>query len=102
MHTDIPETSAPNESRRDLFKMAGFGLAATLAPGLALAQLKAESGSPSLSLQRKGIDRALNIINPDILEAEAKKVYSEAVYAFVTQGSGKQWTLRENQYAWDD
>lgn len=102
MHADIPTPSAPNESRRDLFKMAGFGLAATLAPGIALAQLKAESGSPSLALQRKGIDRALNIINPDLLEAEAKKIYSEAVYVFVTQGSGKQWTLRENQYAWDD
>lgn len=102
MRTDMPEESIQNESRRKLFKMAGIGVAATLAPGAALAQLKAESGSPSLSLVRKGIDRALDVINPDLLEAEAKKVYSEAVYAFVTQGSGKQWTLRENQYAWSD
>lgn len=102
MHNDRPEASAPDASRRELFKLAGAGLAATLAPGVALAQLKAESGSPTLSLERKGIDRALNVINADLLEAEAKKMYTEAVYAFVTQGSGKQWTLRENQYAWDD
>lgn len=102
MPIDMPEASAPNESRRKLLKVAGIGLAATLVPGMALAQLKAESGSPPLSLQRKGIDRALNVINPDLLEAEAKKVYSEPVYLFVTQGSGKQWTLRENQYAWSD
>lgn len=102
MRIHMPEAPVPNESRREIFKMAGIGLAATLAPGLAFAQLKAESSSPSLSLQRKGIDRALTVINPDLLEAEARKVYSEAVYVFVTQGSGKQWTLRENQYAWSD
>ncbi len=82
--------------------MVGVGLAATLVSGVAFAQFKVESGSPSISLQRKSIDRALNVINPDLLEAEAKKVYSEAVYTFVTQGSAKQWTLRENQYAWSD
>lgn len=49
MRIDLPEAPVPNESRRELCKMAGIGLAATLAPGVALAQLKAESGSPSIS-----------------------------------------------------
>ncbi len=102
MQTDSTDASIPNESRRGLFRLAGAGMAAALAPGAVLAQLKAESGSPAVTLERKGINRALDIINPDLLEAEAKKVYSDAVYIFVTQGSGKQWTLRENQYAWSD
>ena len=102
MRTDLTDLAVPNLSRRSLFRLAGAGVAATLAPGAVLAQLKAESGSPSVTLERKGINRALEIVNPDLLEAEAKKIYSDAVYVFVTQGSGKQWTLRENQYAWSD
>jgi len=102
MRTDLTDLAVPNLSRRGLFRLAGAGVAATLAPSAVLAQLKAESGSPSVTLERKGINRALEIVNPDLLEAEAKKIYSDAVYVFVTQGSGKQWTLRENQYAWSD
>ncbi|HTN66598.1 MAG TPA: hypothetical protein VL051_10495 [Burkholderiaceae bacterium] len=86
MRIDMSEISIPNESRRELFKTVGSGLAATLASGVAHAQFKAESVSPSISLQRKGIDLALNVINPDFLEAGAKKNYSEAVHIFVTRG----------------
>ena len=93
-----------NPSRRGMLQLAGAGIASAAlgATGLARAQVPEEANTEALTLMRKGIDRPLNVINIDLLEEQAKKVYTEAVHAFVTHGSGKQWTLRENQRAWGD
>ena len=91
-------------SRRNVLQFAGAGLAAAAlgATRLAQGQVPEESSTEPLSLMRKGIDRELQVINIDLLEADAKRVYTDAVYAFVANGSGKNWTLRENQRAWGD
>lgn len=92
-------------SRRNLLQLtaAGAAAAATLATTRnAFAQVPEEANTDVLSISRKGIDKALDIINIDLLEEQVRKVYSEGVTAFVMNGSGKQWTLRENQRAWDD
>ena len=95
----------PNDpSRRSLLQLAAAGFAVSALAPLrpALGQVPEEANSEALTLLRKGIDRELQVINIDLLEAEARKVYSDAVYAFVVNGSGKNWTLRENQRAWGD
>jgi L-lactate oxidase len=51
---------------------------------------------------RKGIDKDLDVINIDYLEEQAKAALSAGVYVFIANGSGKQWTLRENLHAFDD
>lgn len=61
-----------------------------------------EANTESLALTRKGIDKALNVVNIDLLQEAAAKNYSEGVRAFVFNGSGRQWTLNENQRAWGD
>ncbi|CAG9933301.1 protein of unknown function [Candidatus Nitrotoga arctica] len=81
---------------------AGLATAALGTPRTLLVQLLEEARTAALTLVRKGVDRELNVINIDLLELEAKKVYTDAVYAFVANGSGKNWTLNENQRAWGD
>ncbi len=98
------EAKLVNESRRDMFRLAGAGLgvAALGATGLARAQLPEEANTESLEIVRKGINKDIRVYNIDLLEAEAKKKYSEGVYVFVAHGSGEMWTLRENRRAFDD
>lgn len=91
-----------SSSRRGLFKYAGAGVAAMALSSQASAQVAEEAGTPALTLTRKGIDKALDVVNIDLLEEAASRNYSEGVRAFVLHGSGKQWTLKENQRAWGD
>ncbi|MGH6617971.1 MAG: alpha-hydroxy-acid oxidizing protein [Alphaproteobacteria bacterium] len=100
---------AHNLSRRNILKFAGAGVAATslaatsfTASGAAWAQVPEEAKTEPLDIVRKGIDKAFEVFNIDILEEQAKKVYSEGTYVFVANGAGRQWTLQENQRAWDD
>ena len=94
-------------SRRNALKFAGASLAATataavLAPGRVAAQLPEEANTEALNIIRKGIDRNLDVFNIDLLEQQASQVYGHGTYVFVANGSGKQWTLAENQRAWGD
>lgn len=89
-------------SRRDLLKYAGAGIATAALASRAGAQVAEEANTEPLTLTRKGIDKALNVVNIDLLQEAAAKNYSEGVRAFVFNGSGKQWTLNENQRAWGD
>jgi lactate oxidase len=61
-----------------------------------------EVNTEPLNIVRKGIDRSFEVFNIDMLEEGARKVYNDGTYVFIANGSGKQWTLRENQRAWDD
>ncbi|HRO60827.1 MAG TPA: alpha-hydroxy acid oxidase [Burkholderiaceae bacterium] len=92
-----------NASRRNALMFASASLAAaSLAPRHAAAQLADEANTAELEIIRKGIDRKLDIFNMDLLEQQARQVYGHGTYVFVANGSGKQWTLAENQRAWGD
>lgn len=92
-----------NSARRGALKFAGASLAASaLAAGNAVAQVPEEANSTELQIVRKGIDKKLDVFNMDLLEEQAKKVYGHGTYVFVANGSGRQWTLAENQRAWGD
>ena len=92
-------------SRRDILKR-GAGVAATAAGwsffGTAHAQVKEEAGTDPLQITRKGINKDLEVINIDLLEAQAKAALPEGVYVFIANGNGDQWTLRENRRAFGD
>lgn len=93
-----------NQTRRDIFRLAGAGFAAATlaASGLARAQVAEEAGTESLMIERKGINKDIRVFNIDLLEEEARLKYSNGVYVFVSHGSGDQWTLRENRRAFGD
>ncbi|MGE3290032.1 MAG: alpha-hydroxy acid oxidase [Geminicoccaceae bacterium] len=99
-----PDPIGRGLSRRNTLKGAVAGVTATslLASGATWAQVPEEAGTEPLDIVRKGIDKSFEVFNIDVLEAEARRVYSEGTYVFVANGSGRQWTLRENQRAWDD
>lgn len=99
------ETLEPSSlARRDMFKIAGAGLAtaALTSSGLARAQVPEEANTEPLMLERKGINKDIRVFNIDLLEDEAKLKYGNGTYVFVSHGSGDQWTLRENRRAFGD
>ena len=92
-------------SRREMVQLLGVGTAsaAALSPvRSALAQAQEEAQNDPLTIVRKGIDKELQVISADLLEAEAKTRLSEGVYVFISHGAGEQWTLRENRRAFGD
>jgi L-lactate oxidase len=92
-------------SRRKVFQLAGAGLASATALSVterAPAQVPEEANSPSVTIVRKGINKELDIVNIDLLEAAAKQVLPEGVFVFIANGNGEQWTLRENRRAFGD
>lgn len=94
-----------NTSRRSMLKFAGASLAAAAVSGSGTsvwAQAQEEAQNEPLTIVRKGIDKHLEVINVDLLEAEAKSKLSECVYVFISHGAGEQWTLRENRRAFGD
>jgi lactate oxidase len=100
-----PVEAVEDASRRQLFKFAGMGLAATALASsatLVAAQVPEEAKTEPLNIVRKGIDKSFEVFNIDILEEQAKRFYNDGTYVFVKHGSGRQWTLAENQRAWGD
>ena len=92
-------------SRKKVFQLAGAGLASAAALSVterATAQVPEEANSPSVTIVRKGINKELDIVNIDLLEAAAKQVLPEGVFVFIANGNGEQWTLRENRRAFAD
>lgn len=87
-----------------MFRFAGAALATAsmVSPRVLLAQVQEEAQNEAVTLVRKGIDKYLDVINVELLEAEAKKKLSECVYVFIAHGAGEQWTLRENVRAFGD
>lgn len=103
METEI--SAGDDLSRRNVLRLAGAGLAVTALAASATtaqAQVPEEANTKPLNIVRKGIDKSFEVFNIDLLEQQAKHVYNEGVYVFMANGSGKQWTLRENQRAWGD
>jgi L-lactate oxidase len=92
-------------SRRDMLRLVGVGSVSAAALSMARsarAQVAQEAENEPVTIQRKGIDKYLDVINVDLLEADAKKHLPEGVYVFIAHGAGEQWTLRENRRAFGD
>ena len=80
-------------SRRDMLRFAGAGFVAAAVlsrRGTLWAQVQEEAENEPITLVRKGIDKYLDVINVDLLEAEAKAKLSECVYVFIAHGAGEQ------------
>lgn len=92
-------------SRRDMLKLAGAGLAAAAVSSprdIAWAQKQEDVADELVTIVRRGVDKYLDVVNADLLEAEAKAKLGECVYVFIANGAGEQWTLRENRRAFGD
>jgi hypothetical protein len=84
-------------SRREVFQLAGASLASAAALSITErvpAQVPEEANSPSVTIVHKGINKELDIVNIDLLEAS---VLPEGIFVFIANGTGEQWTLRENR-----
>jgi lactate oxidase len=88
-----------------MLRLVGVGSVSAAALSMARsarAQVAQEAENEPVTIQRKGIDKYLDVINVDLLEADAKKHLPEGVYVFIAHGAGEQWTLRENRRAFGD
>lgn len=91
-----------DKSRRFLLQGAGVGLvAAAMEPAAVHA---ANGAKPMHQASQKQLpkNKPLLIVNFDLLEQEAKKVMSEAAYAYIGHAAGDEWTYRENRRACND
>jgi lactate oxidase len=52
--------------------------------------VKEEAENEPVTIVRKGIDKQIEVINVDLLEAEARRHLSEVVYVFITYSAGEQ------------
>jgi lactate oxidase len=75
-----------------MLQLAGPGLAiaALSVTRFARAQVQEEAENEPVTIVRKGIDKAIEVINVDLLEAQAKRVVPEGVYVFIAHGAGEQ------------
>ena len=97
-----------NTSRRTLIS----GLGVTVA-GLSTQAFAQANKNPAAPAQKKAVvDTATNLQSPipnkeikilslDRLEQDAKKVLSPSSYAFISNGAGGEWTLKQNRTAFD-
>jgi L-lactate oxidase len=102
-------------NRRDLL-ISSAGVAAALAAGSpAVSQNDAKPASPGLeSAPQPGTgssdtsayaaltnEKRIHVINLRDLEFEAKKILPPYSYAYISGGSGDEWTMRENEAAFN-
>lgn len=90
-------------NRRDLLLTAGA--AATVAgPGPLLAQSAPIDSVARTPAETGGVpnnEKKINIVTLRDLESEAQKVMPPSGFAFVSGGAGDEWTMRENQAAFN-
>jgi lactate oxidase len=101
----VPGAAEPkSHTRRDMFRLAGagFATAALSASGMVRAQAAEEANTESMLIERKGVNKDIDVFNIDLLEEQAKQKYGNGTYVFVSHGSGDQWTLAENRRAFGD
>jgi len=90
-------------NRRDLLLTAG--VAATVAsPRPLLAQSSPAESVAKTQADTSGVpnnEKKINIVTLRDLESDAKKVMAPFGYAYVSGGAGDEWTMRENQAAFN-
>ena len=100
-------------NRRDLL-LTGAGLAAAAAtpgssqgnpqqspPGPGSAPTPGMGTSDIAAYQALTNEKRINVINLRDLEAEAQKILPPYSYAYISGGSGDEWTMRENEAAFN-
>ena len=101
-------------NRRDLL-LSGAGVAAALAvstpaltqnnptpaPGLEAAPQPGTGSSDISAYEALTNEGRINVVNLRELELEAKKVLPAFSYAYISGGAGDEWTLRENEAAFN-
>jgi len=102
-------------NRRDLL-LSSAGLAAALAAGTPASALDNSQqelpepgaaprpgvGSPdTAAYQALNNEKKIIVVNLRELEAEAKSILPPYSYAYISGGSGDEWTMRENETAFD-
>jgi len=101
-------------NRRDLL-LSGAGVAAALAvstpaltqnnptpaPGLEAAPQPGTGSSDISGSEALTNEGRINVVNLRELELEAKKVLPAFSYAYISGGAGDEWTLRENEAAFN-
>jgi isopentenyl diphosphate isomerase/L-lactate dehydrogenase-like FMN-dependent dehydrogenase len=101
--------------RRDLL-ITSAGLAATLAttrpassqtsqqtqgPGPEAAPIPGAGTSDIAAYRALTNEKRINVVNLRELEAEAKKILPPYSFAYISGGSGDEWTMRENEAAFN-
>lgn len=96
-----------NLRRRDVVLSATAAAAAAASPTMTLAQVDTAS-RPSVQAEGQTAayaapdsERKINVINLRELPAQAEKVLPPFGYHFIAGGSGDEWTMRENETAYD-
>lgn len=89
--------------RRDFFiAAASAGAVGGLPIRMVQAQSPASPKPPAAApYKAPSGERALKIANLNDLEQEAARLIPEGAFAFIANGSGNEWTLRENRRAFD-
>ncbi len=101
--------------RRDLL-LSGVGLAAMAAAApsttarTAKEQIPGPEAAPRPGMGTSDIsaylaltnEKKINVINLRELEADAKKILPPYSYAYISGGSGDEWTMRENESAFNN
>jgi len=90
-------------NRRDLLVTAGVA-AAVSGPGPLLAQSQPVESVAKTQADTSGVpnsEKKINIVTLRDLESEAQKVMAPFGFAYVSGGAGDEWTMRENQAAFN-
>jgi L-lactate oxidase len=98
-----------NINRRDLL-LTSAGVAAVVAVGTPLsAQAPGPGDAPSPGVGSSDIaayqaltnEKKINVVNLRDLEAEARRILPAYSFAYISGGSGDEWTMRENETAFN-
>lgn len=103
--------------RRSLLMAGGIGAVAAMAPsrmaqsreaGPAVSQrlaqaLPSESRTADLAAYaRLNHERRINVINLRDIEEEARQILPPEAFAYIAGGAGDEWTMRQNELAFDE
>src|SRR5579872_9742 len=90
-------------NRRNLLLTAGAAATVT-SPGPLLAQSAPAESIPKAQADTSGVpnsEKRISIVTLRDLESEAQKVMAPFGFAYVSGGAGDEWTMRENQAAFN-
>ena len=91
-------------NRRDLLATGGAVAAFASVPATSYAQNAPAASIPATPSDTSGVpnnEKKINIVTLRDLEAQAEKVMAPFGFAYVSGGAGDEWTMRENQAAFN-
>jgi len=91
-------------NRRDLLATGSAVAALASVPGASYAQNAPINSTAATPADTSGVpnsEKKINIVTLRDLEAEAQKVMAPFGFAYVAGGAGDEWTMRENQAAFN-